>query len=201
MSFAIAAQIPAWRTKSAAFVDNQCVRQCLGEHERPSRRWSGNLQPERSEGGGDDDARSGARCGRRRRVRGTARDARHAYDAALLRARVPAGESARVDQARRRGVASGGEVGGEGVCGQGVVRGTRRPWNHRAPIHVDDTPWSRIEIVDDATGCPRVVMAAEVHVELCRSLAVTESAEPVWHVSISHDGGIASAVAVLDMRE
>ena len=88
--------------ESAAFVDNQCVRQCLGEHERPSRRWSGNLQPERSEGGGDDVLGRGARCGRRRRVRGTARDARHAYDAALLRARVPAGESARVDQQTAR---------------------------------------------------------------------------------------------------
>lgn len=80
----------------------------------------------------------------------------------------------------------------EALAGRGI---TERPYT------VDDTPWSRIEIVDDATGCPRVVVAQDVHVELCRSLAVPESAKPVWHVSISHDGGIASAVAVLDMRE
>ncbi|RYQ11645.1 Holo-[acyl-carrier protein] synthase [Bifidobacterium pseudolongum subsp. globosum] len=92
-----------------------------------------------------------------------------------------------------------------------------------APYTLDNTPWSGIEILGDARGVPHVLLQAGVHAELVRSLACpvhplraqgvcAADAMPAgaaactdgglrWHLSISHDGPIASAVAVLERAE
>ncbi|MBF9314108.1 4'-phosphopantetheinyl transferase superfamily protein [Bifidobacteriaceae bacterium NR002] len=54
------------------------------------------------------------------------------------------------------------------------------------PYTLDNTPWSCIEILDDAHGCPRVQLAQKVQDKLCASLSLklaepsntTELAEP-----------------------
>ncbi|PKU89480.1 Holo-[acyl-carrier protein] synthase [Bifidobacterium pseudolongum subsp. globosum] len=91
------------------------------------------------------------------------------------------------------------------------------------PYTLDNTPWASIEILGDARGVPHVLLQAGVHAELVRSLACPEhplraqgvcaaGAMPAgaaacadgglrWHLSISHDGPIASAVAVLERAE
>ncbi|EFA22865.1 holo-ACP synthase [Bifidobacterium gallicum] len=74
------------------------------------------------------------------------------------------------------------------------------------PYTIESVPWSRIEILDDALGVPHVVLGSEVQAMLVQSLGDAGTAEinqnspkqVRWHVSISHDGPIASAVTVLD---
>lgn len=63
-----------------------------------------------------------------------------------------------------------------------------------APYTLDDYPWSRIEILNDALGCPRIVLAPDVHERLVASLG---ERDVTWHVSLSHDGPIAAAVVIL----
>lgn len=78
------------------------------------------------------------------------------------------------------------------------------------PYTVDTIPWSGIEILDDARGVPHVVLADAVARTLEDSLdqatdgssgrgsaAGRGSARYRWHISLSHDGPVASAVAVL----
>ena len=63
-----------------------------------------------------------------------------------------------------------------------------------APYTLDDYPWSRIEILNDALGCPRIVLSPDVHERLVASLGERDVA---WHISLSHDGPIAAAVVIL----
>ncbi|RSX50784.1 4-phosphopantetheinyl transferase [Bifidobacterium goeldii] len=70
-----------------------------------------------------------------------------------------------------------------------------------APYTIDVFPWAGIEILDDSLGRPRVVLRDDVERELCNSLPPSASpmVAPQWHISVSHDGGIASAIVVLVM--
>lgn len=63
-----------------------------------------------------------------------------------------------------------------------------------SPYTLDDFPWSRIEILDDRRGRPRVALAADAERVLVESL---RSDGVRWHLSLSHDGPVASAIAIL----
>lgn len=66
------------------------------------------------------------------------------------------------------------------------------------PYTLDDFPWSGIEILDDSRGRPHVVPAAPVAARLAESLPGSGACDgPRWHVSLSHDGPVACAVALL----
>jgi holo-[acyl-carrier protein] synthase len=87
---------------------------------------------------------------------------------------------------------------------EAVIKAWEEALGHRpSPYTVEVTPWPRIEILDDSRGRPHVVLSSEVDDALHRSLAVaTEGSSEghsglVWHISLSHDGAIASAVALL----
>ncbi|NMN01296.1 Holo-[acyl-carrier protein] synthase [Bifidobacterium sp. DSM 109958] len=89
------------------------------------------------------------------------------------------------------------------------------------PYTLDDCPWSGIEILDDARGVPRVALRGDVEERLAASLraagvlpaagaadvaagaadVAADAAMVRWHLSLSHDGPIASAVAVLDLLD
>ena len=74
------------------------------------------------------------------------------------------------------------------------------------PYTLDDFPWREVEILDDSRGCPRVVLSAKASTALTDSLGVNEPGTrqnrmPVFHVSLSHDGSVASAVVVLQMED
>lgn len=72
-----------------------------------------------------------------------------------------------------------------------------------APYTLDDLPWPGIEILDDSRGVPHVTLHADVDRVLRESLrdSMGEAFVPVWHISLSHDGPIASAVAMLERRD
>ena len=74
------------------------------------------------------------------------------------------------------------------------------------PYTLDDFPWREVEILDDSRGCPRVVLSVKASTALTDSLGVNEPGPgqnrmPVFHVSLSHDGSVASAVVVLQMED
>ena len=80
-----------------------------------------------------------------------------------------------------------------------------------APYTLDNFPWAGIEILDDSRGRPRVMLMPQVEANLRRSLsgdlvdgaavnataAVDSSENYRWHISLSHDGPIASAVVLI----
>lgn len=68
-----------------------------------------------------------------------------------------------------------------------------------APYAIDNFPWNGVEILDDSYGRPTVVLRDDVERELRASLPPSASpmSVPRWHISVSHDGGIASAVVML----
>ena len=66
-----------------------------------------------------------------------------------------------------------------------------------APYTLDNTPWAGIEVLNEANGCPRIVLGGEVERRLRASVGTPDGADLCWFVSISHDGPIASAVVVL----
>ena len=75
------------------------------------------------------------------------------------------------------------------------------------PYTLDDFPWAGIEILDDSRGVPRVVLRADVGHALVTSLAGVCAQDggaaretPNWHISLSHDGPVASAVAIMESR-
>ncbi|OXN00112.1 holo-ACP synthase [Bifidobacterium vansinderenii] len=76
-----------------------------------------------------------------------------------------------------------------------------------APYTLDDFPWAFIEILDDSRGRPQVTLAAPVRQALEASIPSmggtlpTPAATLIWHISLSHDGPIASAVAILETLE
>lgn len=72
-----------------------------------------------------------------------------------------------------------------------------------SPYTLDDTPWASIEVLNEANGCPRIVLGVDVESRLRKSVGAhvfgDTKPEPDlrWLVSISHDGGIASAIVML----
>lgn len=68
------------------------------------------------------------------------------------------------------------------------------------PYTLDDWPWAGVEILDDSRGVPHVVLQAAVGERLAAGLGVAGEGEPHWHVSLSHDGPVASAVVALTLR-
>lgn len=84
------------------------------------------------------------------------------------------------------------------------------------PYTVDNVPWARIEILDDAREVPHVVLADDDARALSEALRGVQRDVPTasdagaqpgegaprwrWHISLSHDGPVASAVAILVVR-
>ncbi|NEG90180.1 holo-ACP synthase [Bifidobacterium aerophilum] len=71
------------------------------------------------------------------------------------------------------------------------------------PFTLDDFPWREIEILDDSRGVPHVLLSDTVVQALRESMSVgvdetSRRSDFRWHISMSHDGPVASAVAVLD---
>lgn len=66
------------------------------------------------------------------------------------------------------------------------------------PYTVDDFPWSNVEILDDSHGVPHVLLSPEIRRRLRESLGPRPYA---IHISLSHDGAIASAVAYIAVGE
>ena len=66
------------------------------------------------------------------------------------------------------------------------------------PYSLDTVPWSSIEILGDSTGCPHIALSAQVGRDLRESLRLPSERNVRWHVALSHDGGIASAVVLLE---
>ncbi len=66
--------------------------------------------------------------------------------------------------------------------------------NHARPYTVDDFPWSNVEILDDSHGVPHICLSPQVRSKLRESLA---SRPYEMHISLSHDGAVASAVAYI----
>lgn len=86
--------------------------------------------------------------------------------------------------------------------------------NSPYPYTLDNMPWASIEILNDSHGCPRVILSADVHSQLVKSLfsahnECVDSSEHIdnirWHISLSHDGllddnsAFASAVVMLEV--
>ncbi|WEV76514.1 4'-phosphopantetheinyl transferase superfamily protein [Bifidobacterium sp. ESL0800] len=63
------------------------------------------------------------------------------------------------------------------------------------PYTLDDFPWGLLEILDDSRSRPHVVLAPACDATLQESLGARDSLR--WHVSLSHDGPVASAVVLL----
>lgn len=75
------------------------------------------------------------------------------------------------------------------------------------PYSLDDLPWEAIEVLDDRRGVPHVLLRDDLSVALMEGI-LGGGARPIdrggtggmpfaWHVSLSHDGDVASAVAIL----
>ncbi|WP_452082087.1 holo-ACP synthase [Bifidobacterium leontopitheci] len=69
------------------------------------------------------------------------------------------------------------------------------------PYTLDNTPWSGIEILDDSLGRPHVILRDDVARQLQSSIPALADrgaqGTPQWHISLSHDKGIASAIVVV----
>lgn len=71
------------------------------------------------------------------------------------------------------------------------------------PYTIDDFPWRGVEILDDSHGCPRVALSSAVTEAVRRSLgcvdgdACAEGGDAVFHVSLTHDGPVASAMVIV----
>ncbi|MBT1160582.1 MULTISPECIES: holo-ACP synthase [Bifidobacterium] len=69
------------------------------------------------------------------------------------------------------------------------------------PFTLDDLPWREIEILDDSRGVPHVVLSGTVTSAFLTSLPADDThhqSAAHWHISLSHDGPVASAVTILD---
>ncbi|OZG63768.1 4'-phosphopantetheinyl transferase [Bifidobacterium hapali] len=62
------------------------------------------------------------------------------------------------------------------------------------PYTLDNFPWSQIEILDDVRGIPHVILGDDPFARLSAAFPDAQ-----WHISLSHDGPIASAVAILEL--
>ena len=74
------------------------------------------------------------------------------------------------------------------------------------PYTIDDFPWREVEILDDSHGCPRVALSGAVTEAVGRSLGCAGGEDGdadavahtfAFHISLTHDGPIASATAML----
>ena len=70
-----------------------------------------------------------------------------------------------------------------------------------SPYGLDDFPWNRVEILDDGRGRPSVNLESPVEARLYDSLPLTggqvDRVQLCWHIALSHDGSVASAVVLL----
>ena len=70
-----------------------------------------------------------------------------------------------------------------------------------SPYGLDDFPWSGVEILDDGRGRPNVNLESSVEARLYDSLLLTggqfDQMQLCWHIALSHDGPVASAVVLL----
>lgn len=70
-----------------------------------------------------------------------------------------------------------------------------------SPYDLDDFPWSGVEILDDSRGRPSVNLESSVEARLYDSLPLTggqvDRVQLCWHIALSHDGSVASAVVLL----
>lgn len=69
------------------------------------------------------------------------------------------------------------------------------------PYTLDDFPWERIEILDDSHGVPHVMLSPEVRCKLQQSLGLPVDGDGQSceiHISMSHDGSVASAVVTIE---
>lgn len=69
------------------------------------------------------------------------------------------------------------------------------------PYTLDNFPWARIEILDDSHGVPRVMLSPEVRRKLRQSLGLPVDGDDqscAIHISMSHDGSVASAVVTIE---
>ena len=70
-----------------------------------------------------------------------------------------------------------------------------------SPYDLDDFPWSGVEILDDGRGRPSVHLESSVEARFYDSLLLTggqaNRVQLCWHIALSHDGPVASAVVVL----
>lgn len=60
------------------------------------------------------------------------------------------------------------------------------------PYSVDDFPWGGVQILEDSRHRPRVELAPDVESRLPFRVR--------WHMSLSHDGAVASAFVVVERR-
>lgn len=67
-----------------------------------------------------------------------------------------------------------------------------------APYGLDDFPWGAIEILDDSRGRPGVYLAQDLQLALSDSLGADGNDRLAWHISLTHDAGLASAVVILE---
>ncbi|WP_257639452.1 holo-ACP synthase [Alloscardovia macacae] len=73
-----------------------------------------------------------------------------------------------------------------------------KAWSHalgsaETPYTMDNFPWSHIEILSDYSHRPSLVLGREVEGKLAECIK-----NPRIHVSLSHDGRMASAVVILE---
>ncbi|WP_418969725.1 holo-ACP synthase [Alloscardovia omnicolens] len=84
-----------------------------------------------------------------------------------------------------------------------------KAWSHALSPHnampytIENFPWISIEILHDAVHRPSVHLDDDVNTTLYNSLRsagkLKQNDEIHWHISLSHDGGIASAVAIMEI--
>ena len=70
-----------------------------------------------------------------------------------------------------------------------------------SPYVLDDFSWRGVEIPDDGRGRPSVNLESSVEVRLYDSLPLTDGqlggVQLCWHIALSHDGPVASAIVLL----
>ncbi len=70
-----------------------------------------------------------------------------------------------------------------------------------SPYGLDDFPWSGVEVLDDGRGRPSVHLESNVEARLYDSMTLTggqfDRVQLCWHIALSHDGPVASAVVLL----
>lgn len=77
-----------------------------------------------------------------------------------------------------------------------------KAWSHalapsvQMPYTIENFPWSSIEILNDSVHRPAIFLAQCVEEKLRETLGTSVHS----HISMSHDGGIASAVVILETR-
>ena len=68
------------------------------------------------------------------------------------------------------------------------------------PFTLDNFPWPEIEILDDSRGGPYAVMQERRNARSAQRSALGAGLMPHIHISLSHDGPIASAVVTISVE-